>query len=531
MLDAITLYGDDGPDAWYIRRSPTDSANVQVFNHSSPTGDPVYEGARRTLDSLVLNGGAGNDRITIDFSLGVPIRDGIFTFDAGTGTDDSITFIGHSAFSATYSPTSFGSGTASIYRKSMSFSGADSVSFQDLRSFSLFTADPADRLTIDSPQSGQTRIRGTDTNNPAIAPATVWGTNKITLDTSAENGSGHDEIVLENTGLSSAGTLIATTGTAATGQNNMLAVNGGTTNFHAGWGTSGGRLDVSVNNSAVLNFAATQYISSLTLNDSSRVNLPAGRFQIAIVDTLSIASTNATLDVGDNDLIIHNGSVSAVTSLIQRGRGTGNWQGTGITSSVAAAAPSQTSAVGVINNRTSPLDGQTVVGTDVLVKFVYGGDINFNNVINFDDYFQINNGFLNHLTGWFNGDFTYDGSINGSDYFVINTAFNYMGAHPAPPFTVTGDASIGEGADYELTLRAGTVFQEGYWNDWDDPENPVWVPPVYYDAISHWTVYWGDGEYDSVSADVSGTTLATHAYADDSATARTIVSFRQACLT
>ena len=41
---------------------------------------------------------------------------------------------------------------------------------------------------------------------------------------------------------------------------------------------------------------------------------------------------------------------------------------------------------------------------------------------------MIDNGYLNHSTGWYNGDFNYDGVINGSDYTLIDNAFNTQGA-------------------------------------------------------------------------------------------------------
>ena len=44
------------------------------------------------------------------------------------------------------------------------------------------------------------------------------------------------------------------------------------------------------------------------------------------------------------------------------------------------------------------------------------------------DYSRIDNGYLNHLTGWYNGDFNYDGVVNGSDYTLIDNAFNMQGA-------------------------------------------------------------------------------------------------------
>jgi hypothetical protein len=45
-----------------------------------------------------------------------------------------------------------------------------------------------------------------------------------------------------------------------------------------------------------------------------------------------------------------------------------------------------------------------------------------------NDYFQIDNGFLNGRTGWINGDFDYDGVVTSNDYFLIDNAFLGQGA-------------------------------------------------------------------------------------------------------
>jgi len=71
------------------------------------------------------------------------------------------------------------------------------------------------------------------------------------------------------------------------------------------------------------------------------------------------------------------------------------------------------------------------------VAFVRYGDSDLNGVINFDDYAHIDNGFNNHLTGWFNGDFDYNGVINFDDYALIDVNFNNqrqpaMNAVPEP---------------------------------------------------------------------------------------------------
>ena len=69
-------------------------------------------------------------------------------------------------------------------------------------------------------------------------------------------------------------------------------------------------------------------------------------------------------------------------------------------------------------------DGFAVADTDVLVKFTYYGDADFNGVVDFDDYSRIDAGFNNNGTGWFNGDFDYNGIVDFDDYSLIDQAFN-----------------------------------------------------------------------------------------------------------
>ncbi len=64
----------------------------------------------------------------------------------------------------------------------------------------------------------------------------------------------------------------------------------------------------------------------------------------------------------------------------------------------------------------------------MLVKFTNFGDANLDGQLDASDYIQIDNGFANNLTGWFNGDFNGDGAVNGSDYTLIDDAFNTQGA-------------------------------------------------------------------------------------------------------
>jgi fibronectin-binding autotransporter adhesin len=171
-------------------------------------------------------------------------------------------------------------------------------------------------------------------------------------------------------------------------------------------------------------------------------------------------TNSGKVDLGSNDMIVHSGangeSVAAtINSQVATGRGTnGAWTGTGITSSAAAASPSNMALAVVLNDANqsgtlsgTPLvaaastfnhglttfDGQAVADGDVLVKYTYYGDALLTGSVTAADYIQIDAGFAsqsgaNPLTGWFNGDFNYDGKINGDDYTLIDNAFNTQGS-------------------------------------------------------------------------------------------------------
>ncbi len=70
-------------------------------------------------------------------------------------------------------------------------------------------------------------------------------------------------------------------------------------------------------------------------------------------------------------------------------------------------------------------DGQNVDTNSILIRYTLNGDVNLDRVINFNDFYQINAGFLSHGSkkGYRWGDFNGDGRINFEDFFLINTAF------------------------------------------------------------------------------------------------------------
>jgi len=133
---------------------------------------------------------------------------------------------------------------------------------------------------------------------------------------------------------------------------------------------------------------------------------------------LSIAA-EATLDLADNDLIVtatpetKAAVLAALSNAIKSGRAGGAWSGFGITSSAAKSDEKGKTGLGVRLNDQG----------EVIVKYTWNGDANLDGVVNADDYFLIDTGFLTQKAGYYNGDFNYDGVVNADDYFLIDSAF------------------------------------------------------------------------------------------------------------
>ncbi len=145
---------------------------------------------------------------------------------------------------------------------------------------------------------------------------------------------------------------------------------------------------------------------------------------------------NAQIDITTTDLIVRNGSLADLADMARAGQnGATLFAGNGITSSVAAAdaAGQLRYAVGVVQNNIdgstlyNTFDGVTVGLTDVLVKFTYFGDADLNGIVDDTDFFLVNNGYGNGLTGWVNGDFDYSGTVDDTDFFLINNAYGLQG--------------------------------------------------------------------------------------------------------
>jgi len=222
-------------------------------------------------------------------------------------------------------------------------------------------------------------------------------------------------------------------------------------------------LKLSLDPSATAFFNTTQHIPSLSIASSSVARLTAGGAKVLVVNGLNIAESagvwTGTLDLGDNDLIIHADALTnadvlnRTTDQIRSARNSGNtpstrWQGTGIGSSSASLVASGAVGLAVVLNETpdgfggtttlhAQFDGEPVDTNTILVKYTYVGDADVDGDIDADDYAQIDTGFATHASGYRNGDFNYSTVINSDDYFAIDLAFasqaGVLGANAAQP--------------------------------------------------------------------------------------------------
>ncbi|HYO07638.1 MAG TPA: hypothetical protein VER17_01575 [Tepidisphaeraceae bacterium] len=167
----------------------------------------------------------------------------------------------------------------------------------------------------------------------------------------------------------------------------------------------GGTLRIAANGTS----ADASRVSALTIDGGGRLDL-----------------TNNSLVVAGGTLGTWSGSYGGITGLIAAGRAGGNWTGSGIITSLSAAAgPAALRSLGVATAGATGRAGGTFGGiavsaSDVLVMYTFGGDANLDGRINGDDYHRIDSHVGTTAPGWYNGDFNYDGKVNGDDYFIID---------------------------------------------------------------------------------------------------------------
>jgi hypothetical protein len=295
----------------------------------------------------------------------------------------------------------------------------------------LYQAPPVGTgtATVQATAGGVTGTAGVNDTLPAwlgAGSAATWnsasGILTVTGPTSVVADPGTDQPVIEANGPSAAVTISPTAAT--------------TLQVHIG--------GLSLTNGAT---AVVTSLGSTRTATNHRV-LVLGEPAATSAPLLSIDSTSR-LDLADNDMVDHDGTLSAVTGLVASGYDLGGsyWTGDGIASSNAAAGAvfalgvAQVAAPGTV-------DAEPVSAADVEVKYTYYGDANLDGKVDGSDYSLIDAGYAadeagpGTAGGWADGDFNYDGVVDGSDYALIDNAFNNQGAALATNSALTAATAL-----------------------------------------------------------------------------------------
>ncbi|MEX2142290.1 MAG: hypothetical protein WD894_23680 [Pirellulales bacterium] len=214
---------------------------------------------------------------------------------------------------------------------------------------------------------------------------------------------------------------------------------------------------------------------ALSLDGGAVSILPNGvANDTSVIAALSIAGTpsapTAVLDLTNNALIIDYTGTSPSATVRQQivagrgGPGLGKtWNGTGITSSAAAAANAiepESRSIGYAENATLPLGpytnfrGQPVDDTSVLMAFTRTGDVNLDGIVDDNDVTIIGATYAPGVPqpSWALGDIDYNGFVDDDDVTLLGVFYDPS----APPLTaaVEGISGVAEPGAWALAVCA-----------------------------------------------------------------------------
>ena len=368
--------GSGGDDVFAVRLAEADPA-VEIFINAPESGPPTMVVPQSLVDGLWFNGGAGNDTLKVDFSRGSPVPAGGAHFDGGSGSDAVVIAAGTS-------------GATIRMEAGQALFGSALIAWKDIEGAQVNGGTGDDALIITTAMPFSPVFNG---------------------------GVGNDTLTVE------AGTYYlgadAAAGTAA--------------------------LTLTARNSATVVTGASQHLAALNVADSATVMATSGGGLVIRTGAVSVAAT-ASLDIEDNMLIVQADAatrqsvLAGIESLVGSARNASPaWTGPGIKSG-AAARKMLTGLAALINDDgTGPIVPTVMVGgaaetvdrNCVLVVYVWEGDTNLDGIVDAADYFRIDQGFLNALSGYRNGDFNYSGTVDADDYYLLDSVFMGQGKRAA----------------------------------------------------------------------------------------------------
>ena len=310
------VIGTPGPDMIRLRRDAA-GTGVEVYVNVAPGGVPSYVLPLASLTTLNVSGGAGSDAFVIDLANGNFIPAGGINLDAGDGTADSLTVTGDGVLTGSYTPsaTTVGSGVIVAGGGTINFTGLEPATVSGFDTFTVTTPNASDRITIDTPVAGQSRVSGTS-GAAAITPLTFFNVGRMVLDLgtndnvapaagaaspallAAAAASPADDVVTIGDGGVGAAGLASLDAKAGIGANSVVANDGAVTLQPVAL-DAGGTVSLETTGDAVVNLRSGVHdLAALTIGNIAGVNLATGGATTlrtgAVAITGPAASTSVT---------------------------------------------------------------------------------------------------------------------------------------------------------------------------------------------------------------------------------------------
>jgi len=133
--------------------------------------------------------------------------------------------------------------------------------------------------------------------------------------------------------------------------------------------------------------------------------------------------------------------IASIRSYVESGRGSGSWNGTGLTSSDAGSSNGENAlgyaeALEVIGAGGGVFGNLVVDDSSVLVKYTYTGDADLNGKVDVSDLGRLATHWQS-AGDWSGGDFDYNGVVNVADLGLLATNWQAGVGNPLGPGNLT----------------------------------------------------------------------------------------------
>ena len=347
----------------YVTVRVSDSkTNLEITVATVGQADAFYTVPQTLVSSLTINGGAGDDVLTVSLANGGPSAAKSIAFNAGAqATADSVIL----TTAATGSAATFTASGVQATNLSVNYAGVESTAF--------YGGAGPDTLTVAS----------------APTPAFV-------------GGGGNDTINAQSATYAPAGDL-GGDGSAVT-----LNATGSTVSFQ----TSQTLAALTLAGSAVT-LAANNTIGTkaITVDASSSLDLANGGLVVDYTGASPLPGLLTALTAGY--------AAGAWT-------GTGIRSSSAAADAARAHAlgvAEASDALGLSGTATTAFLGRTVDATSVLVRYTLYGDADLNGKVDFNDFLRLQSNFGTAAAGFAKGNFNYDSTTDFNDFLLLQSNF------------------------------------------------------------------------------------------------------------